>query len=59
MLIGNKIDLDERQVQYEEGLEFATKMGFLFNEVSAKTGYMVKESFEDAAIAILNRIKKK
>jgi len=37
LLIGNKIDTDERQVSHEDGLEFAREFGTLFIECSAKT----------------------
>ena len=43
-LVGNKIDLEEkRQVSIEEGKSYAEQNGFLFHEVSAKTG----EGFSD------------
>ena len=38
-LVGNKIDLEEsRQVSTEEGQKFAEEHGYIFQEVSAKTG---------------------
>ena len=38
-LVGNKIDLEEsRQVTTEEGQKFAEEHGYIFQEVSAKTG---------------------
>ena len=38
-LVGNKIDLEEsRQVSPEEGQKFAEEHGYIFQEVSAKTG---------------------
>ena len=43
-LVGNKIDLeDSRKVSTEEGKNYANENGFLFHEVSAKTG----EGFSD------------
>ena len=43
-LVGNKIDLEEkRQVSTEEGKNYADQNGFIFHEVSAKTG----EGFSD------------
>ena len=39
VIIGNKIDLeDKRVVTLEEGKKFAEERGFLFQEISAKTG---------------------
>ena len=51
MAIGNKYDLvkdnpDDRQVTTAEAEDFARKVGILYNETSAKTGYNVKEAFE-------------
>ena len=47
LLIGNKNDLnDKREVQYEEGLEFARKKNMIFLETSAKTGDNISNIFE-------------
>ena len=46
VLIGNKLDLDEnRVVSTKEAEDYATQKGFLFFEVSAKTGDNVEELF--------------
>ena len=46
VLVGNKIDLDEnRVVSTKEAEDYATQKGFLFFEVSAKTGDNVEELF--------------
>ena len=43
-IVGNKIDLnDKRAVNAEEGKKFAEERGFIFQEISAKTG----EGFSD------------
>ena len=43
-IVGNKIDLnDKRAVNSEEGKKFAEERGFIFQEISAKTG----EGFSD------------
>jgi len=47
ILVGNKSDLDERQVSYEEGKKYAESKGFNFYETSAKTGENVEEAFND------------
>ena len=47
VLVGNKIDLDDKRVvERKEAEDFATEKGFLFHEVSAKTGEQVQELFE-------------
>ena len=47
ILIGNKIDLlENRQVSYEEGKQFAQELKAPFFEVSSLTGEGVFESFE-------------
>ena len=46
VLVWNKIDLeDKRAVSQKEAEDFATEKGFLFHEVSAKTGDEVQELF--------------
>lgn len=47
-LVGNKIDLaDKRVVTQKEAEDFANEKGFLFFEVSAKTGENVHELFNN------------
>ena len=46
VLVGNKTDLEEnRAVSSKEAQQFANERGFLFHEVSAKTGEEVQELF--------------
>lgn len=45
LLIGNKIDADDRQVLYTDGLEFSKEHGTLFMECSAKTREGIEEAF--------------
>lgn len=60
VVVGNKSDLDDqRQVQYNEGRQFADKHGFLFFEVSAKDNKFVKEAFERPAEAVLSKLDTK
>lgn len=61
MVVGNKIDLDERQVSTEEGLKFARRHQTLYVESSAKTADGVKCCFEELVrkvIAFLKRVHK-
>lgn len=37
-LIGNKIDIEDREVTIEEGMKMAEENDILFKEVSAKSG---------------------
>ena len=60
ILIGNECDLEgERQVQTEEGENFASKYDIKFFEGSAKTGVNVDKSFEAIGDIILNNDKYK
>ena len=45
-VVGNKIDLDAREVATEEGLAKALSLGAIFCEVSAKQGTNVTKFFE-------------
>ena len=46
VLIGNKIDLEiERDVTTKEGEDFAKERGFIFSEVSSKTGEGINDLF--------------
>lgn len=58
-LIGNKIDLDKRQVTYDEGKELADKHGFIFFETSAKKAINVKECFFEIVKQINKKIETK
>lgn len=53
MLVGNKIDLEKREVSRDEGLRFARKHRMLFIETSAKTSEGVREAFEEVVRKIL------
>lgn len=53
MVIGNKVDIDDRQVTREEGLAFARQQRTLFVESSAKTAMGVQQTFEELLRKIL------
>jgi Ras-related protein Rab-8A len=46
LLVGNKVDLENREVTFEQGKELAMKFGVDFMETSAYSGYNVNEAFE-------------
>ncbi|XP_066591190.1 ras-related protein Rab-18-B-like isoform X2 [Prorops nasuta] len=53
MVVGNKIDLPNREVSTEQGLEFARRHQTLYIESSAKTADGVKCCFEELVQKIL------
>ncbi len=57
-IVGNKIDLEERQVKKEEGEELAKNLGFKYRETSAKTGEGTKEVFQEIFKDIYEGYKK-
>ena len=53
VLVGNKKDLaSEREVSYEEGMEFAKRNKLIFFETSAKSAENVDETFTHATKTI-------
>lgn len=53
IVVGNKIDLERREVTREEGLRFAKKHQTIFVETSAKTSEGVGDAFEEVVRRIL------
>lgn len=56
ILIGNKSDLERREVTYDEGAWFARQNGLFFLEASAKTGQNVDAAFLDTARQIYENL---
>ena len=54
MVVGNKVDLEGRQVSIEEGRQFSKDISALFMESSAKTKIGIKAIFEELVRKILN-----
>lgn len=57
VLVGNKIDLDDRKISKEEGNEFASKNGMIYVETSSKEGININTPFENLANEIIKKIK--
>lgn len=53
MVVGNKVDIEDRQVSREEGLAFARQQSTLFVESSAKTATGIQQTFEELLRKIL------
>ncbi|ETW48159.1 GTP-binding protein YPTC4 [Plasmodium falciparum MaliPS096_E11] len=56
ILVGNKCDLERREVSAEEGAQFARQNGLIFLETSAKTAKNVEEAFLYTARKIYDNI---
>ena len=58
VLVGNKCDLDKREVTKEEGLELANKNNMVFYESSAKNNILIDDIFNQSAKTIYDNIEK-
>jgi len=54
LLVGNKIDLEAREVSVEEATEFARRQAMMYVEASAKTRAGVRQAFEEVVQKILD-----
>lgn len=57
MLVGNKIDLDNRVISKEQGNDFALKNKLMYVETSSKEGINIDSPFENLASNIIQKIK--
>lgn len=53
MVVGNKIDRPNREIDRDEAIRFAKKHRTLFLETSAKTSEGVKDAFEEVVRKVL------
>lgn len=54
LLVGNKIDLQQREVSVEEAQAFARKQAMMYIECSAKTRQGIQQTFEELVQKILD-----
>ena len=54
ILVGNKIDIKEREVTNEEAINFAKEKNMKYFEISAKTGFGIKKFFNEIYQEIVN-----
>ena len=54
LLVGNKIDLKQREVSHEEATAFARKQAMMYIETSAKTREGIRITFEEVVQKILD-----
>jgi len=47
IIVGNKSDVTDRKISYEEGKKYAESKGYNFYETSAKSGEHIEEAFND------------
>ncbi len=55
VLVGNKIDLDEREVSFDEGMKLAEELGMAYIETSAKTGENVDDAFRMIGLKVIEK----
>ena len=54
MLVANKVDIKERKITHNQGYEYASSRKIKYIETSAKTGYNIKEAFNELYTDIYN-----
>jgi len=54
-LLGNKMDIPNRHIDYDDVISFANANNILFSEVSAKTGENINKIFTEVASVLANK----
>jgi len=57
-IVGNKTDLKERSISYEEGKNLADNLGVSYIETSAKNNENVKELLDMSLLGLMDRVMK-
>eukprot|EP00903_Cladosiphon_okamuranus_P020272 g18604.t1 len=57
MILGNKVDIEERTISTKDGQDVAKEFGVRFFEVSAKNGYGVSDAFYTLAVDIVQAME--
>ncbi len=57
MMVGNKKDKVNREVTYKMASEYAREKNFGLMEVSAKTGFGVKEAFSRLIVEVFRQLR--
>lgn len=57
ILVGNKVDLENnKKIEFDEGNRMKSRINAMnYFETSAKTGYLVEETFRNIAVALLKQ----
>jgi len=55
VLLGNKMDIPNRHIDYDDVISFANANNILFSEVSAKTGENINKIFTEVASVLANK----
>ena len=56
-LVGNKIDVEKREVSNEEAVIFAKSRNLLYYETSAKSGFGIKDTFQKLFYSVYEKCK--
>ena len=58
ILVGNKIDCEDREVDKSEGEELANKLNIKYYDCSAKTGENINKAFDELVETMIKTVDK-